>query len=184
MDRFFFVFGISFVAGGIGHAWFNYFGIAGKSIAWFTSIYAVYFLEQAMISLYFKADKIALFKGVSKIKLWVTWLSLGAVLVFIDLKNDPQIGILIPSISTAVGFVLCLGILGKIYAKRIAKTFTYTWISVIVLIPSAIVQGLKISFYPLMDRNDISHILLLIMLILYWKSIVGYHLKLIKHPNY
>ena len=48
---FFFVIWFWYVFWGVGHLIFNYFGFYGKYIPWLMGIWAVYFIEKAMISL-------------------------------------------------------------------------------------------------------------------------------------
>ena len=64
---FFLFFGFGMFLGGVGHLMFNYFGFYGKYIPWLMGIWAVYFIEKAMISLLnnnYKAflNKVILFK--------------------------------------------------------------------------------------------------------------------------
>lgn len=170
---FFIIFGISFIGGGLGHSFFNQWGVEGKYFGWVTSIIAVYFIEQAMLSI-FPSVKRGLYKKLSLYKLIGAEIALLSVFIFADLDANPQKGLLVPSLSTAIGFITCLGLLSRFYQKIITPSFKWFWISVLTMIPSAIFQGLKISIHPLFDRNDMSHILLVVSLILYWKGISGY----------
>ena len=170
---FFVIFGISFIGGGLGHSFFNIWGVEGKYFGWITSIIAVFFIEQGMLSI-LPSERRLLFKKLSLLKLVLAEIGLISVFVIADMDADPQKGLLVPSVSTAIGFITCLGILGVHYQKTITPSFKWFWISVLTMIPSAIFQGLKISIHPLFDRNDMSHILLVIALLLYWKGINGY----------
>lgn len=170
---FFIIFGISFIGGGLGHSFFNIWGVEGKYFGWITSIIAVFFIEQGMLSIVPSKHR-ALFKKLSLIKLIIAEISLLSVFAISDMDADPQKGLLVPSVSTALGFITCLGILGVFYQKTITSSFKWFWISVLTMIPSAVFQGLKISMHPLFDRNDMSHILLVLALIFYWKGINGY----------
>ena len=172
---FFIIFGISFIGGGLGHSFFNQWGVQGKYFGWVTSIIAVYFIEQAMISLYPNEKKQTLFKKLSIYKFILAEISLISIFIFADLDANPQKGLLVPSVSTAIGFITCLLILGLNYQKTITPSFKWFWISVLTMIPSAIFQGMKISIAPLFDRNDMSHILLVIALVLYFLGVKGYN---------
>ena len=176
---FFVIFGISFIGGGLGHSFFNIWGVEGKYFGWITAIISVFFIEQAMLSI-LSSKYNALFKSLSLIKLILAEIGLLSIFVFADMDADPQKGLLVPSISTAIGFIACLGILGVRYQKTITQSFNWFWISVLIMIPSAIFQGMKISLHPLFDRNDISHILLVLTLIFYWKGINGYQKNIFK----
>jgi hypothetical protein len=170
---FFIIFGVSFIGGGLGHSFFNIWGVQGKYFGWITSIIAVFFIEQAMLSI-LKSKYKKIFKKLSLIKLVLAEIALVSVFVIADMDADPQKGLLVPSVSTAIGFITCLGMLGVVYQKTMTRSFMWFWISVLTMVPSAIFQGMKISLYPLFDRNDMSHILLVLALIFYWKGIYGY----------
>jgi hypothetical protein len=168
------VFGISFLAGGLGHFFFNYWGVPGKYFGWMSSVLAVYFLERAMISIYPIRSGASLFGQISKIKLVLSWALMILQYLFVDLNSDPQKGLLIPSISSAIGIILCLGILARRYQLLWNVRFQFFWMTIFIMIPSALFQALKINIHPLFDRNDFSHVLLALSLLLYWKGIEAY----------
>lgn len=168
------VFGISFLAGGLGHFFYNYWGVPGKYFGWMSSVLAVYFLEQAMISIYPVRKGALLFGQISKVKLALSWALMILQYVFFDLNSDPQKGLLIPSISSAIGIILCLGVLARRYQLLWNIRFQFFWITIFIMIPSALFQALKINIHPLFDRNDFSHVLLALSLVLYWKGIEAY----------
>ncbi len=171
--RFFVLFGISFFMGGIGHLCFNYFGVPGKYASWYLGIVASYCIEMAMLSLYpFLATKKHLITT-AKIKMGIALTVTTLVFCFVDLTIDPQKGLLVPTLNSIIGLGLTMGALGYYYSKRISSSFRYLWLSTFILIPSAIVQSLKINIHPWFDRNDISHLLLLISLFMYYKCIQG-----------
>jgi len=172
---FFIIFGISFIGGGLGHSFFNQWGVQGKYFGWVTSIIAVYFIEQAMISLYPNENKQSFFKKLSAYKFILAEISLILIFIIADLDSNPQKGLLVPSLSTAIGFISCLLILGIKYQKSITPSFKWFWVSVLTMVPSTIFQGMKISVHPLFDRNDMSHILLVLSLVFYFMGIKGYY---------
>jgi hypothetical protein len=94
--------------------------------------------------------------------------------LFVDLTVDPQKGLLVPTLNSIIGLSLTIGALGYYYSKTLGPSFNYLWLSTFILIPSAVVQSMKINIHPWMDRNDISHILLIISLFMYYRSIKGY----------
>ena len=170
---FFIAFGCSFFIGGLGHGFYNYWGVVGKYPGWIASIISLYLMERAMLSL-LEHHRQNLFVLLAKMKLVVFLVAELFVFAFLDLKDNPQIGLLIPSIASALGFLICLGYLGLRYEREINSSFRYFYWSVLVLIPSAIIQGMKISIAPWLDRSDLSHLLLLIVLFLHWKGVYGY----------
>jgi len=175
---FFIVFGIGFFAGGLGHFVFHYWGLPGKYASWYLGIVAVYFVERAVISIYPNEKWRGRFNSFFKIKLMLALLGATWVFVFIDISQDPQKGLLVPTINSIIGLGLIVGFMGYYYQKTIAPSFKYLWISALVLIPSAIFQSKKINIHQWFDRNDASHILLIISLFLYYKAIKGYSEKL------
>jgi hypothetical protein len=103
------------------------------------------------------------------------------VFVFVDISQDPQKGLIVPTINTIIGLGLVVGTMGYYYQKTISPSFKYLWISTLVLIPTAIIQSKKINIHQWFDRNDVSHILLIVSLFLYYKAIKGYSEKLTEH---
>lgn len=171
---FFVVFGVGFFLGGVGHSFYNYFGVPGKYASWYSGIISIHILELAMISIYPDKNRQKSFNLISKIKMVLALIGATLVFVFIDLKPDPSIGLKVPSLNTLIGLVLCTGVLGYTYMKTYTRSFMFHVFSVFVLIPTAVVQTFKISFHPWMDRNDISHLFLAIAIILYYKGVAGY----------
>ena len=177
--RFFIIFGIGFFAGGLGHFVFHYWGLSGKYASWYLGIIAVYFVERGVVSIYPNEKWRHRFNVFFTIKLLLSIIAATCVFVFIDISQDPQKGLLVPSLNSIIGLGITLGVLGYYYQKTITNSFKYLWISTLILIPTAIFQSKKINFHQWFDRNDVSHILLIISLIIYYKAIKGYyeHLK-------
>lgn len=171
---FFLIFGFSFLFGGIGHTFFNYFDVPGKYPGWYLGIFASYQIEMAMISVYPNKERIQTFRLASKLKLVLALVGATLVFAFVDLKEDPSIGLRIPSLNTTIGMVFSMGILGYQYMRVYTSGFRYHFISVFVLLPTAFFQSLKISFAPLFDRNDASHIFLIASLFLYYAGVMAY----------
>ncbi|MES2798498.1 MAG: hypothetical protein V4638_00650 [Bacteroidota bacterium] len=165
---FFVVFGFGFFMGGLGHSFFNYWGVPGKYASWYIGIIAVTMIELAMLSIYPNEKQRTILSKIAIIKAFVFLLIQTYVLVNVDLSIDPQKGLLVPTLSSVIGLGIVLGFLSYRYQKIYNPSFRYLWISALVLIPTALVQALKINILPLFDRNDISHILLITTLILYY----------------
>lgn len=170
---FFIIFGFSFGFGGLGHVFFNYWGVTGKYAGWCLSIVSIHFMERAMLSLY--THRLQSFLVLlSKLKLFL-FLSLEVlVFTFLDLDTNPQLGLVVPSINTAIGFVFCLGFLARTLAKNIKPAFNYFFLSIFILIPGGVIQAMKIGIVPWFDRNDISHLLLLFTILIHWKGVKAY----------
>ncbi|MEY3236077.1 MAG: hypothetical protein RI883_178 [Bacteroidota bacterium] len=176
---FYVVFGIGFFAGGLGHFVFHYWGLPGKYASWYLGIIAVYFVERAVISIHPNEKWRQRFNILFNIKLIVALFSATCVYVFVDISQDPQKGLLIPSLSTIIGLGIIVGGLGYYYQKTILSSFKFLWISALVLIPSAVFQSKKINIHQWFDRNDVSHIFIIISLFIYYKAIKEFseHIK-------
>lgn len=172
---FFVVFGIGFLLGGIGHTFFNYLDVSGKYPSWYAGIISVLFIEFAMISIYPAKNRVVLFQSISVVKFLFAMTAATFVFLYFELSSDPSVGLKIPSANTLIGLVLVLGLLGNFYRKKYTTGFKYHVLSVIVLLPAGIFQTLKISIAPWFDRNDLSHVFLLISLLFYYKGIKAYN---------
>ena len=170
---FFILFGIGFFLGGLGHLLYNYWGIPGKTPSWYLGILAVFFIEKAMISIYPNEERKKLFLTISKVKLVLALTAALIVSIFVDLEADYTKGMQVPTINSTIGLVSTLGILGYSYSKKI-KGFNYFWMSVLILIPAAVFQGIKINFHQWFDKNDASHLLLIVGLFFYFAGIKSY----------
>jgi hypothetical protein len=165
--RFFVVFGVSLFVGGLGHLMWNYWGVTGKYFSWYTAILAVYYIEQAMISLYPKKRIRQGLINWSRLKLILSLLGLSILIFKVDLSMDVSKGLIIPSINSALGMILSLVVLGSIYQKNKMGNFKFFWIGIALLAPSAFFQFHKINFAQWFDRNDVSHVLLALTFICY-----------------
>lgn len=171
---FFLVFGVSFIFGGLGHLCFNYWGVPGKYTAWLLGIIAPYFVEQAMLSLYDNQKWKKRLVRISQVKLVLAFTGTVAVFMFVDLDVDPGKGLRTSTANTAIGLLFALAYLGARYAKQIAPGFKYMWMSVLVVVPTAFFQSMKINISQYFDRNDASHVFLILGLILYYAGTKRY----------
>lgn len=167
---FFVVFGIGFFVGGFGHLFYNYWGIPGKIPSWVLGVIAVFLIERAMISLIDHNSLKKTLSLISKVKLILALAGVLLVLCFVDLSVDYSKGMIVPTINSTIGLFGALGILAFVLSKRISGMTPFI-VSVIVLIPAAVIQAMKINIHPWFDKNDLSHFLLLIALFLYLKGV-------------
>jgi hypothetical protein len=172
---FFVIFGISFLMGGFGHLFYNYWGVPGKFFSWYSGMFAALMIELAMISIFPMIEWRKKLKMLSYFKLF---LSIGiATFIYstVDLELDPSKGLIIPTLNSVIGLGLSLGILGYYYQRKIDVNFQYLWISTLILIPSAAVQSMKINIHQWFDRNDISHILLITSIAFYYTAVSKFY---------
>ena len=175
---FFILFGVGFLMGGFGHLFYNYWGVPGKFFSWYSGMFAALMIELAMISIY---PKVEWRKTLSKIAYGKLVLSIAiATYIYstVDLVADPSKGLIVPTLNSVVGLGLSLGLLGYYYQRKIDVSFRYLWISTLILIPSAVVQSMKINVHQWFDRNDISHILLITSIVFYYTAVKKYNTSL------
>ena len=141
------LFGFGMFLGGVGHLMFNYFGFYGKYIPWLMGIWAVYFIEKAMISL-LKNNYKALLNKVYYSNYFFYIIRIF-VFCFIDMSEDHSIGLRVPAINSTIGFIFSLGFLGYKFSKEIDKNFIYFLYSVLLMIPSGIFITYKINIHPM-----------------------------------
>lgn len=172
--RFFFVFSITFLVGGFGHLFFNYWGVPGKYPSWYLGVLTTYLVEQAMLSIHQNPVWKKRLLTISNIKLAVALIANTLVFSLVDLDADPTKGLHVTTINTSVGLIFSLGFLGYRYSKTIAPSFKYFWWSVLLMFPTLFFQLLKINIHPWFDRNDASHILLAVGVVFYYYGVKGY----------
>jgi hypothetical protein len=169
--KFYLYFGLSFMLGGFGHLLFNYCGLWGKAPSWLMGIVSTYYVEQAMLSLWIQANQKRLLLKISLLKMLVFLILEVALLLNVSSSQDPAIGLIIPTVNSIVGLGLTLGYLGYYYQREYHADFRYFWYGSLVLLPNALVQGMKINLHPWFDRNDLSHVLLIIGVSIYFVGV-------------
>ncbi|MBK9192169.1 MAG: hypothetical protein IPM77_12025 [Crocinitomicaceae bacterium] len=157
---FFYLFGIGALAGGVGHTFFFYFGIPGKFLSWICGPLSVYLLEQAMISINPKEKKLEILKLISSLKMIVVFIIFGVILYNMSSTSKPELPFLPIAINTILGVVLTAGALALSYKKSISTKFSYIYLGVLVMLPTAFIFLLKINLHQWFDKNDLSHVLL------------------------
>ena len=172
--RFYLIFGFSFLAGGLGHFLYHYLGLWGKYPSWLLSMISTYFLSLAQISLWPNLRQQQLFKKGAMLLLLLGVIIEIIVFNTVDLSIDQSKGLAVPSIVSGIGMIFSLFFLAWHYQKKYHPNFKYFWIAVLTLFPSALIQSQKINLAQWFDRNDLSHILLFITLLLYWKGIKAF----------
>lgn len=168
-------FGLSFFVGGFGHLFFGYFSHYGKIPSWYFSLFIPFFIELAMISIYPNNKWKRIFKITSYTKMIIIILLTSYLIITSDLIADPQRVLKFTTVHTMSGLVFALVFLGIKYAKMFTKTFYEFVFGVLILLPTPVIQTMKINLHPYFDRNDFSHLLLLISVIFYYRGIKGYH---------
>ncbi len=170
---FFTLFGVSFFVGGLGHLFFNYWGVRGKYFSWFAGILSAYLIEYAMLNIYPNLTLRKTLKKIAAIKLLFFLTAEAYILNSFNITDDPQKGLILPTVFSFIGLGLTLGILSVRYQKRITESFRFFWMSTLILVPNVFIQGLKINIHPYFDKNDFSHLLLIISMFFYFRALNG-----------
>lgn len=176
--RFFFVFSITFLIGGFGHLFYNYLGLNGKYPSLYLGLLTTYFIEQAMLSIHPNHTWKKRLLSISKWKLFAAFIASTIVFIVVDLEPDPSRGLHVTTINTSIGLIFSLGVLGYHYSLNIDSSFKYFWWSVLLMFPTILFQVFKINIHPWFDRNDASHLLLIIGAIFYYQGVKGYEKRL------
>lgn len=163
---FFLVFGIGSILGGIGHTFYNQFGLVGKVPSWLCGPISIYFGERAMISMHWKNDSKKQLVKWFNIKLIVVYIIFLYLLFFV--RNDnPNLPFLPIAINTILGLTATVGVLGFKYMEKISVKFKFFWLGILIMLPSAFIFLFKINVHQWFDKNDFSHILITIGMV-YW----------------
>jgi len=168
---FFITFGISMIVGSFGHLLYNYTGAFGKWFGWLGSLITSIFLEMAFISIYPNTKIKKILYVISYLKLALMFIIELLILSFADIDKNQALGLIVPSINFFIGIGFCAGYLGYYYQKTISENFKYFWIGVLVLVPATALQLLKINPHQYFDRNDLSHLILILSLILFYQGL-------------
>lgn len=168
---FFIVFGFGFLLGGLGHLFFNYWGIPGKYAGWYFSVFSVFFAEQAMLDAWQNLKLKTLFQKISVVKLFIVLIAMFLFYNFSNFEADEQRGLLIPAANSFVGLFSTVGFLSWQFQTKVHDSFKFFWVGVLITIPSGVFQMFKINIHPWLDRNDVAHILLIISIFFYFRAI-------------
>ena len=172
--HFFYVFGIGYFFGGLGHFCYGYWGIPGKIPGWYTSgILSPLFIELAMSSLLSK-ERYKKLVPYFMIKTAIICIIQVFVIVFVELEKEPGLGLIGPLIAMLTALPFWLGVYGYRFSKSITPKFKYLWWSLVVFSPSLIFLILKINIHQWLDKNDVGHILLIVNTMFYFLAVKGY----------
>ena len=170
---FFLWFGWSFLMGGLGHLFYNYLALWGKYPSWLMGMVTTFWLTKAMLSLWPQAKQKTTFERLALTLLLIGMLIEVIVFINVDLSIDQSKGLFVPTLVSGIGLIFSLVFLGVRYQKRIHPSFKFLWIAALTLLPNAFIQSQKINLNQWFDRNDFSHVLLLMSLLLYFHTLIA-----------
>jgi hypothetical protein len=159
---FYLTFGISTVFGGLGHLFFQYAGFPGKYPCWILGCFANAFAAMGMLHL----------KGISrpkKIAFQIIWIKC-VVLCCASILTNKFIFVALDAIVTYIGYT---GVYAYILMKRSDKTafLKNMIIGVLILTPSAFIFILKINIHQWLNKDDLSHILMIITIYYFYRGL-------------
>ena len=157
---FFIMLGFSTFTGGLGHAFYYYWGTPGKLMGWYSAVLSVFFIERAMISYVYNEKLQKLYRAFSILKMISIYAILTLLCLTKNVMDNPDIGFLPVAINTIVGTLLSAGILGYVFYRKHEAPFHYFTMGVVAMLPAAFIFLMKINLHPWFDKNDVSHILL------------------------
>lgn len=148
--RFFLIFTISAFFGGTGHLFFQYNGIPGKFPNWITGVLSGYCAGRAVLTHFSSSSSRTGLHSFLVVKA-VVLLSLAIVLqkfIFI-------------AVDAIITYVLFCGIIGYDLAKKGLDDLKYLYYGVIICLPSVFIFLLKLSPHKWLNKDDLSHLLML-----------------------
>lgn len=159
---FFLLFGLGNFLGGLGHAFYNQWSFYGKIPSWLFGPISIYFAEKAMISSHWDKSKKVLFNKISDSKLILVYIVWALILSFGNKEKIATQPFLPIAINTFLGMLTFVGYLGFKYTEKYSVKFKFFWLSNLIMLPTAFIFILKINVHQWFDKNDMSHILIMI----------------------
>ena len=159
-QRFFISFSIAAFLGGTGHLFFHYLGIPGKFPNWIFTILSGFCAGFAML-VYYPNE-------VQKKKLGIFILIKGFILLLLAIIFEKFLFIAIDSILT---YVIFCGIIARIIHNLGSTEMRFMYYGVLFCAPSVFIFFLKINLHRFLNKDDLSHLLMLGCLMFFYRSI-------------
>lgn len=161
---FFLLMGISMFLGGFSHLFFQYSGMYGKMFTWVFAFFSAFYIGKAMLSLNLINDGVKRFLNALLYIKFVVLLSIAIYTEnFIFVTVDASITYL----------VYCLG-LGLNYKRKELKSFKYTVLGVLLLVPSIFIFIFEISPSIWFNKNDLSHALIIGTILFFYLGVKNF----------
>ena len=169
---FFLLFGVGAFLGGLGHTFYNQWSFYGKIPSWLFGPISIYFAEKAMISSHWDKRKKVLFNKISDSKLIMTYVAWALILFFGNKEKISTQPFLPIAINTILGMLTFVGFLGFKYTEKFSVKFKFFWSGVLVMLPTAFIFILKINAHQWFDKNDMSHIIMMIGITYFYLGVI------------
>lgn len=166
---FFLLFGFAGLFGGLSHLLFTYTGLPGKSPGWTAGIFAISFMELAMVSLSENRLK-SFFQVFVTIKLLITMIVLSITMDFtvvIIHSSGMAVFLLVPSI---------------IYMSKGKRELNYFFLGALSLMATLPFKLLAIDFHVWFNRDDISHVFMIMASVCFYRGVKEYESKTLPIP--
>ena len=158
--RFFLSFSIAAFLGGLGHLFFHYLGIPGKFPNWIFTILSGFCAGFAVLTHY--PDEI------QKKKLGTFILVKGFILLLLAIFFREFIFIAIDSILT---YIIFCGIIARKIHKLGRTEMRFMYYGVLLCLPSIFIFFFKINLHRFLNKDDLSHLLMLVCLMFFYRSV-------------
>jgi cbb3-type cytochrome oxidase subunit 3 len=156
--RFYAFFGVSVFFGGLGHLFFHYLGVYGKFPCWILGVFASYFAGKAMIST-------AIFSLKNRNTLHYFLVAKCSILGVLAILYTNFIFI---TIDAVLSYLFYCGIVSLIYWRKGRSEFKYIVYAILVLLPSIFIFLLRLNPHVWFNKEDLSHILMILTIILFY----------------
>lgn len=148
--RFFLYLGISTALGGLGHLFFQYTGIYGKMPSWSFAIFSGLFVSFAMLSLVQEGKWRSSMTGIVLFK--------SALLLIYALWFQKFLFVAIDAIMT---YLIICGGSALYFSRKFIPGMREIILGVLILLPSAFIFLMNVNVHRFLNRDDISHLLML-----------------------
>lgn len=157
--KFFLFLGVSTLFGAFGHVLFFYGGNPGKFPSWIFALVSTFFFCNAIID-----DKPTFFNAKWKSIVWIK----AVLILILSVIFSKFIFVAIDSI---ISYLIFGGVLSYALWNDDRLHMKYIVYGTIVLIPSAFVFILDVNLHELFNRDDLSHLIIMITILIYYKAI-------------
>lgn len=158
--KFFLFLGVSTFFGAFGHVFFYYGGNVGKFPSWFFAALSTFFFCNAIIE-----DTPLFFSKKWKSFVWIK-------VVFVFLSSFIFSKFIFVAIDSILSYLIFGGALSYMLWNAKRLHMKYIFYGTLVLIPSAFVFILDVNLHTLFNRDDLSHLIIVMTILLYYKAIV------------
>jgi len=159
---FFLVFGIGAILGGFGHTFYNQFSFYGKIPSWLFGPISIYLAEKAMILSHWDSQKKKLYLKIANLKMLIVYIAWFTLLFIADEDKIDTLPFLPIAINTILGLLFFVGYLGFKYTEKFSAKFKYFWLGILIMLPTAFIFLLKVNISQWFDKNDFSHIIMML----------------------